>query len=407
MNKERRQIIYLWNYLEWGGAQIYFLAIMKEARADWDIVVILPRQSSSEIVRFIDQTGARCEFIEHHIDSAPADSIMRKLQRQYRRVRAEAAIFKHLLRYDLRKSILHIEIAPWQSWILLTALSLRRANIFATLHNALPRGAAWREAIWKLRLQFASRLPGFHIFTSNEDTKNKLRGWVAEKFWQNIKVTYTCVNPLEIKHVVASSPTKSDIRQNYNIDNDKFVVLCVGQFIDRKGRWVFLEAAKIISENHTDALFVWLTPKLPDVGEQTRIDKYGLKDNFRLVLSETVGSGHEDVLRFFRIADVFALASFVEGLPIALLEAMSLGVPSISTNVYAIPEALKHKETGILIEAGDAAALADAILLLKKDNDLRSRLSQQGSEFVLHNFDERVASRIALDAYRECFENAQ
>lgn len=71
-----------------------------------------------------------------------------------------------------------------------------------------------------------------------------------------------------------------------------------------------------------------------------------------------IGSTRLDILRFFRIAGIFALSSFVEGLPIALLEGMALGIPSISTRINGIPEAIKHMETGILIEAGDSGWLA-------------------------------------------------
>jgi len=110
-------------------------------------------------------------------------------------------------------------------------------------------------------------------------------------------------------------------------------------------------------------------------------------------------------LRFFRIADAFTLPSFVEGLPIALLEAMAIGIPSISTDMNAIPEAIIDRETGIVIEAGDSDALAKRILDLKNNPSLRQRLSANGRAHVLENFDEREASRIAIDAYRECFAN--
>jgi glycosyltransferase involved in cell wall biosynthesis len=121
----------------------------------------------------------------------------------------------------------------------------------------------------------------------------------------------------------------------------------------------------------------------------------------RIVHSPTVGKERVDVLSFFRIADVFTLPSYVEGLPIALLEAMALQRPSISTNVYAIPEAVKHLETGILIEAGDADALAEWILKLRDDPDLRARLAAAGREFVTTNFDERDAAATAIAEYKE------
>ena len=144
---------------------------------------------------------------------------------------------------------------------------------------------------------------------------------------------------------------------------------------------------------------------MPCEADLSKINEYGLNDAFRLILSESVGKDHLDVLKFFRIADVFALPSFVEGLPIALLEAMAMGVPSVSTNVYAIPEAIKNNETGILIEAGDSEALANAILALKSDAKLRQRLVKDGRDHVLKHFDEREVAKIVLAAYEESFRS--
>jgi glycosyltransferase involved in cell wall biosynthesis len=91
-------------------------------------------------------------------------------------------------------------------------------------------------------------------------------------------------------------------------------------------------------------------------------------------------------------------------LPISLLEAMAMGIPSISTDVYAIPEAVKNLETGILIEAGNSDALAKAIGLLKEDNDLRRKLSQNGRTFVLENFNEKTVAEIVFENYKAAFK---
>lgn len=407
MSEKRRKLIFFWTYLEWGGAQIYFIAIMKLAKEAWDVVVVLPRTSSAELIGFLERIDVKYEFIDAVIDLSPASSIGAKVRRQFRRLRAELASFRYLLRFDLAESVLHIETPPWQSWLFLTALLLRRANIFVTFHNALPKSAAWRETIWKARMQLTSRFERFHIFTSNKDTKERFHGWVTDECWQKIRVTYTCVDPPEIQKVLSDVPERSVLRRGFGIEADRFVVLCVGRFIDRKGRWVFLDAAKSLIDANPDILFVWLTPQLPEGDELERVNQYGLGDNFRLVLSETVGSKREDILRFYCMADIFALPSYVEGLPIALLEAMALGLAVISTNINAIPEAVLPDETGLLIEAGDAAALARAILSLKNDEPLRRRLAASGKSFVLENFDERAASRIAIDAYEECFKDGR
>jgi N,N'-diacetylbacillosaminyl-diphospho-undecaprenol alpha-1,3-N-acetylgalactosaminyltransferase len=142
-------------------------------------------------------------------------------------------------------------------------------------------------------------------------------------------------------------------------------------------------------------------PRLPDEEETERIRGYGLGDSFRPVLSGSVGVTRQEILRFFRVADLFVLPSFLEGLPISLLEAMSLGIPSISTNVNAIPEAIIDGETGDLIQRGDTDALSRGIISLKEDSAMSKRIADTGREFVLKNFDERIAAEKALEMYKK------
>lgn len=399
MTESKRKLIVLWTYAEWGGAQIYLLAVMKRAKEHFDITVILPRVSMPDILNFLDKLNIRYEFIDACLEASPAPSIAAKMRRQWRRIHAEWASFRYLFRYDLSSSILHIETAPWQSWVLLAALAMRRAHVFVTMHNIMPRSSGWRELAWKMRLQFVSRLPGFHIFPSNQDTKNRLKGWVSDKFFDEMEVTYTAVNPEEIAEASNSPLDVAQTRRKHGLDADKFLVLCVGQFIDRKGRWVFLDAAKQITAEHSDIEFAWLTPKMPDSADQAKMEQYGVGNTFKLILSSTVGDNRHDVLRFFRVADAFALVSYVEGLPISILEAMALGLPTISTNINAIPEAVIDDNTGILIEAGDSTALARSILKLKNDTELSARLANAGREFALSNFDERRVADIIIASY--------
>jgi len=399
MNKKRR-LVFVWNYLNWGGAQIYFLAIMKLAKDKWDIIVHLPKDSSPEMTGYLKQLGIEHRFADHHLNLDAVSGISEKIERQLNRLKVEYRTFRDLLQYDVRDTIFHIEISPWQSVTFLTAMALRGAKVFLTLHNFLPDAPAWRLAAWKMRLQYVSTLPGIHFFASNVDTKTRFRGLVRDKFWERIKVTTTAVNPPQIDDALSARFDRDELLSKHGIPKGKFVILAVGQFIDRKGRWVFLDAARqIVRSGSDDVVFVWLTPQMPSEDERARIDEYGLGESLRIVHSPSVGTERLDVLSFFRIADVFTLPSYVEGLPIALLEAMALGLPSVSTNVYAIPEAVKNLDTGLLIEAGDPNALAEAILKLKNDPELRAKLGPTGRKFVVENFDERDAARIAIRAY--------
>lgn len=397
-------MIFLWTYTNWGGAQIYLFAIMKLAREEWDVVVALPRNSKPDLLAFLDQLNIRYEFLNNHFDPQPEATLLGKLKRQFARIRAEIATLNYLRKFDLSESVLHIETSPWQSWLLLLVLSLRQANVFSTLHNFRLDTPSWRVPIWKVRLRIVSRLPRFHIFASNRDCKESLKEWVTLQFWKDIRITYTSVDPEQIATARAVEFDKQAVRDRVGVGPEDFVVLSVGQFIDRKGRWTLLDAAKEVCDAESDVVFVWVMPEKPSEKDRERIESYGIGNRFIPVLSSSIGMDRQSILKFFRIGDTFALPSFIEGLPIALLEAMALELPSISTNVYAIPEAIIHEETGLLIEAGDGAALAESILRMRRDAQLRERLGKSGSSFVLDHFDERVAASICIESYRRCFD---
>lgn len=82
-------------------------------------------------------------------------------------------------------------------------------------------------------------------------------------------------------------------------------------------------------------------------------------------------------------ASVFILPSYNEGLPMALLEAMSWGLAVITTPVGGIPGLIKHKENGILVEPGDVDQIASAIRMLIENEALRSELGHAARESVL------------------------
>lgn len=398
---QKRKLIFLWPYVEWGGAQVYCMSIIKRARDDWDITVIMPRASSAELVAMVERLGARIDYVDAAMDLKPAPTLSRKLARQIARVKAEIQSFNALRRYDPKRSVLHVDIAPWQSWIFYTLLSLRGANVFFTFHTFFFDLPSWRETLFKARMQIVSRLPNFHVFTANHYTRDKLKRWLPPKHWSRVAVTRASIDRAAVAAIENEGVDRQVLRRRFGIPENCYVVLTVGQFADHKGRWTLLDAAKRVIEIDPSAVFIWVAPSLPETGDATRIRSYGLGGRFRLVRSADVG-GRLDVLRFFKIADCFALPSRVEGLPIAILEAMALGLPAIASNIFAIPEAVRHEETGLLMEPGDGEELTELILRLKNDPTLSAKLSAAGSKFVLANFDERDASRVAVDSFEGC-----
>jgi glycosyltransferase involved in cell wall biosynthesis len=402
-NNERIfNVIISWTYTEWGGAQIYFLSIIKNAPPNWKFTIVLPKDSKPDIIKFFEPYGVKFEFFDISYGLFEAKGIVGKLKRQWRRIYSEYAAYRKLSRMNLENSVLHIENAPWQSWILIYLLT-QKTDVFVTMHNALPIDAAnWRKKIWSARLNFLMKQKTFHFFAANENAIDSLKKYISSEFWDKLTLTRASINPREIEKVWQKDFDRNELLKKHDLPTDKFIVLCVGQFIDRKGRWIFLETAREIAEINKDILFVWLMPQFPGETDRRKANELQLNESFRMILSETVGKKREDVLQFFRIADVFTLPSLWEGLPIAILEAMALGIPTISTDLNAIPEAVKHNETGLLVKIGDSKSLSEAVLKMYQDKNLREQLGKNGRRFVLENFDEQFWARIALENYEKC-----
>lgn len=88
----------------------------------------------------------------------------------------------------------------------------------------------------------------------------------------------------------------------------------------------------------------------------------------------------EDALAFVGAADLMANPSDHEGLPLAILEAMSLGKPVVATAVGGVPSVIRDGENGLLVPPADADALAGGIASLISDEGLRARLGKQAAE---------------------------
>jgi glycosyltransferase involved in cell wall biosynthesis len=99
--------------------------------------------------------------------------------------------------------------------------------------------------------------------------------------------------------------------------------------------------------------------------------------------------------------DVFVLPSLVEGLPLALLEAMRAGKAVIATAVGGVPEAVTAGVNGLVVAPGDDAALADAIASLAASPERRLELGRRAKETADREFTERVYVDALANLYHE------
>jgi colanic acid/amylovoran biosynthesis glycosyltransferase len=118
------------------------------------------------------------------------------------------------------------------------------------------------------------------------------------------------------------------------------------------------------------------------------------------------GKSRPEVISHLSGADIAVLASHPtasgkrEGIPVALMEAMAVELPVVSTAISGIPELVEHGVSGLLVPSGDAAALADALQRLIGDDRLRRELGRAGRETILREFDLDANARTLLDLCR-------
>jgi colanic acid/amylovoran biosynthesis glycosyltransferase len=180
--------------------------------------------------------------------------------------------------------------------------------------------------------------------------------------------------------------------------NQVFQITAVGSLIEKKGHEYLIRACR-------EAKAQGLSFECMIVGEgeleqrlQTLIQDLGLDG--RVILAG--GQTQTWVRDRLGMSDLFALACVIgrkgerDGIPVAMMEALAMEVPVVSTPVSGIPELIRHEETGLLVPPKDAIALAEAIARLTQDEPLRQKLAKNGRAVVEREYDIRKnASRLA------------
>jgi glycosyltransferase involved in cell wall biosynthesis len=115
----------------------------------------------------------------------------------------------------------------------------------------------------------------------------------------------------------------------------------------------------------------------------------------------TLAGHRDDVASMLAQAQVFALATRSECLPMSILEAMASGLPVVASAVGGVPEAVIHGETGLLVAPGDPDALADALATLLDDPQLRGRMGAAGRARAERVFDLPAFRTAHLQVYAD------
>jgi colanic acid/amylovoran biosynthesis glycosyltransferase len=168
-----------------------------------------------------------------------------------------------------------------------------------------------------------------------------------------------------------------------------YEITCVGRLTPYKAQHVLLESVhRLIVEGRNIRLrFVGDGPDRASL--EARIRKLDLTEQ---VIVEG-WKNQMEVRELYRRADIFALASFAEGVPVVLMEAMAMQLPCVATRITGIPELIRDGIDGLLVTPSDSSELAGAIARLIDDPGLRRRLAAAGRARVEQKY--HLATNVA------------
>jgi glycosyltransferase involved in cell wall biosynthesis len=164
--------------------------------------------------------------------------------------------------------------------------------------------------------------------------------------------------------------TRLEKRKALGVSDGEYVAGYVGRLSAEKGVQYLIEAASILKGKGAQfrMLIIGDGPKRKEL-ENLTVEK-GLAREHMFV------GFQNDIENWLPVLDVFVLPSLTEGTPMALLEAMAIGLPVIASDVGGVPELVENGVSGFLIPPGDSAALAEKLSTLCRNRSVRETLGQ-------------------------------
>jgi L-malate glycosyltransferase len=265
---------------------------------------------------------------------------------------------------------------PWAGILARFVGKTLKIPIVYTEHNTWDRYN--KVSYWGNRLTFKNQ--DIAIAVSNEVALSMQLNSIFDPYRRGgrlkVKVVQNGVNTEVFKKATNSQKMESRLK----IPENAPVIGKVAVFRSQKRLWLWVDIALRILKKHPEVHFL-----LVGDGEwRERLEKQiadsGKKENFHLVGTQ------KEVIPYLSLMDIYLSSSEFEGLPIAMLEAMSCEVPVVGTRAGGIGEVIQHGVQGFLTEIEDWEKLEDYCLLLLEDRELLQKMAKSARERVKESF---------------------
>jgi colanic acid/amylovoran biosynthesis glycosyltransferase len=226
------------------------------------------------------------------------------------------------------------------------------------------------------------------VFCISDFCRSQLCALMPESEWEKFSVVRLGVDPL-----VLTPPSRP---VSYGRRGDTTRLVCTGRMVPAKGHQVLLEAVKLLRDRRVP-LHVTLIGGGPEL---IRLEEFVKQNELEEMVYFSHALSHPETLAQLRRADMFALASFAEGIPVALMEAMSLSLPCVSTYGAGIPELIRSGVDGLLVPPANPVALANALEILIGDRQLRRSLGSSARQRIINQYNLPLNQELLAHTFR-------
>jgi len=197
--------------------------------------------------------------------------------------------------------------------------------------------------------------------------------------------TVTIENGVDID-LFAREKDVRGLRSSLGLADGDIVIGIVANLKKVKNHLFLLQAFAKLAKEYEKVKLLVIGQGFAGESDNTERDLRLFVDNHRLAERVSFLGYRTDIPELLQAMDVFCLTSLREGLPIGLIEAMAAGLPVVGTNVEGIRDVITPNVDGMLVELGEVTALADALVGLLRDPQLRQRLGKAGRDKAVERY---------------------
>ena len=253
--------------------------------------------------------------------------------------------------------------------------------------------------LWRRPIALLSTAHAWVILGRRGELYRRLDIWLMKRFDHLIAVSHATkaemMNagvPADLISVIyngidteawALARVSRDMREELGLQQAFPVVGYVGRITPEKDLETWLRATALLADKYPNSRFV-LVGEGRDGTTQQELQKLATTLG---IADRVIFPGYrEDLVPVYATFDLFMLSSLREGLPNSILEAMALGLPVVTTDVAGAKELVVDGQTGFVCPQGDVQGLAQALLTMADDKQLRLRMGQAGRERIERAF---------------------